>query len=184
MSFDFMVPPPIEAVDQGNGNLCWLAATSVLFGWRDSSPLSLADSAARLGVEFTGLFGASKALPAAWVPLWAERGGYSKEGLQCIDASGWDSLLRQHGPLIVLVDGTGGGVINHAVVVYGIVGDGSPDGTTLQVANGQGGAMEKWTFFNFVTIFEAEAGANLSFSVLYFSAPRPLTSDDSIKRRL
>jgi hypothetical protein len=46
------VPPPIAAVDQGPVNLCWLAATAVMFSWKDGAPCTRTEAANRFGVEF------------------------------------------------------------------------------------------------------------------------------------
>ncbi len=170
MPFDYTVPPPIQAIDQGDADLCWAAATTVLFNWRAVAPISMTDAVGRLGVEFVALFAANKGVPTSEVGLWASRGGFTADGLQCIDAAGWDAKMRASGPLIAMIDGTGGGVIDHAVVVYGIQGDGTPGGTTLRVANGQGAMLQTWTLSDFVTLFEAEAGENLNFGLLYFAS--------------
>lgn len=84
-----------------------------------------------------------------------------------MDASGWEQLLKAHGPLITLVDGSGSGAINHAVVVLGVVGDGTQNGTNITFANGQSGQIEIQTLAGFTTIFELPSGTDVLFSVAY-----------------
>ena len=140
--FNYKVRPPILPVNQGNTDLCWLAATTVMFQWKDTIKLSMQDCASRLDSIFVAKFLAHEALSYDDILLWKSHGGFDAQGQQCLDAGGWQTLLELHGPLITLLDGTGGGTINHAVVVYGVNGDGSLDGTSLMVANSQTGVAE------------------------------------------
>lgn len=167
-SLNFTVRSPIVAVDQGNVDLCWAAATAVLYGWKDSRPYTMAEAAGRLGGPFVLKQVTGSALSYADLGLWQQSGPFGQQHQQCIAASGWDALLRRHGPLITLVDGTGAHEINHAVVVYGIEGDGAPTTTRLKVANGQGGRLQLLSLHDFVTIFEIGPGQDLLFSVMYF----------------
>jgi hypothetical protein len=165
--YDYIVPPPMNAIDQGNADLCWLAVTAVLYSWKDGRPCSMDDAARRLGVEFVIHQAAGTLLPWAELALWRARGPFEMQHQQCLGADGWDALLRAHGPLITVVDGTESGTIDHAVVVYGVKGDGSATGTELLVANGQGGVLQRYTLRTFVTIFEIGPGRDELFSVLY-----------------
>ncbi|MDB5581524.1 MAG: hypothetical protein JWR80_6700 [Bradyrhizobium sp.] len=164
---NYTVRAPIVAVDQGDADLCWLAATAVLYTWKDSRPCTMTQAANRLGVEFIAHQAAASALSYAELALWRTRGPFDLQHQQCIGANGWDALLRAHGPLITLVDGNASGAINHAVVVYGIEGDGGVTSTWLRVANGLGGTLQRYTFRDFVTIFEIAPGNDELFSVLY-----------------
>jgi len=164
---NYIVPPPIDAVDQGVADLCWLAATTVLYSWRDARRWTMSEAAKQLGVEFVAHHAAGSALAYAELALWRSRGSFGMEYQQCIAGDGWNTLLRSHGPLITLIDGTGSGSIDHAVVVYGIEGDGGSKNTFLSVANGQGGTLQKFSLHDFVTIFEVGPGSNQLFSVMY-----------------
>jgi hypothetical protein len=173
---DIEINPNLLPVDQGDSNLCWLAATAVVFGWRDGAGGTLADSDARMsaaatamGGEFVTLYLTKEALPSASIPNWRSSGGFELQGQQCLDADGWETLLRGKGPLITLIDGNGSGEINHAVVVGGIHGDGSADGTNILFANGNGGIIESKSLTDFATIFEEPSGSDALFSVMYLA---------------
>jgi hypothetical protein len=167
VQYSFTVFPPVIAVDQGSAPLCWLAATAVLFSWENNQPVSMQDAANRLGIEFISKFAAGAALQYDDLSLWTSRCGFASEGQQCIAADGWDRLLRRDGPLITMIDGGGSAEINHAVVVFGIDGDGSADGTSLSIANGQGGVIQSYTLNQFATVFELPNGTDQLFSVSY-----------------
>lgn len=166
-NLNFTVPPPIEAIDQGIADLCWLAATAVVYSWKDGRRWTMSETANRLGVEFVARQAAGAALSYDELALWRSRGPFGMQHQQCIASDGWNLLLRGHGPLITLIDGTGSGTINHAVVVYGIEGDGAPKTTFLKVANGQGGMLQQISLYDFVSLFEIGPGHDQLFSVLY-----------------
>jgi hypothetical protein len=165
--FNFTVFPPVTPVHRGPDTLCWLAATAVLFSWEDNQPVSMQDAANRLGIEFIEKFAASAALLYDDLPLWTSRCGFASEGQQCLAPDGWDRLLRRHGPLIAMTDGSGSVEVDHAVVVFGIGGDGSADGTSLRIANGQNEAIQTYTLNQFATVFELPNGADQLFRVSY-----------------
>jgi hypothetical protein len=165
---DFDVSPQLIAFDQGNTNLCWLAASAVLYQWQNVQPLTLQDAANRLGVEFVALYASGSALPYADLPLWQARGPFRSQGQQCFDAGGWFNLLSTFGPLMTLVSANATGYIDHAVVVGGIHGDGSSVGTNLAVADGDGGVVRRVSLATFTTMFEMPAGQDKLFSVIYF----------------
>jgi hypothetical protein len=168
MAIDVEVQPPVIPVDQGPGDLCWLAATSVLFTWKGPDAYSMSDAAQRLGVEFQAKYAARQALSYDDLPLWQQRGGFESQAQQCIDSAGWGALLTSHGPLITLISADGGGQINHAIVVSGIKGDGKSDSTVLMFADGNGGVSRSLSMTDFVTVFELPSGTNQLFSVMYF----------------
>jgi hypothetical protein len=168
--FDFLVAPPIQGIDQGNSELCWLAATAVMFQWREGRVVSLQDAANALGVEFVAIYARDGVLPFPDIPLWQQRGGFESQGQQCFDANGWLGLLQQYGPLIALVSANATNTVDHAVVVAGISGDGSPAGTNLTIADGDGGIVRDVDLGTFTTMFEIPANINQLFSVMYFPA--------------
>jgi Papain-like cysteine protease AvrRpt2 len=167
-NYNFDVTPSMIAFDQGNSNLCWLAASAVLFQWQSVQPLTLQDAANRLGVEFAALYASGSVLPFTQLPLWQARGPFQSQGQQCFDANGWFNLISTYGPLITLVSANATGYIDHAVVVGGIHGDGSPAGTDLSVADGNGGVVGPVSLSTFATMFEVTGGPDTLFSVMYF----------------
>jgi hypothetical protein len=167
-SYNFDVTPSLLPVDQGSADLCWLAATAVIMSYKDNALVSMSAAATRLGPEFVIKQSLNSRLNYSDLNLWKMRGNFLSEGQQCIDAKGWYNLLKKHGPLITLVDGSGSSTIDRAVVVSEIHGDGSLTGTKLTFANSQGGVMQSESLADFVTIFEKPQGNDALFSVMYF----------------
>lgn len=167
-SVNYVVSPLPTPVSQGNENLCWLAASAVMFSYRDKRPYTLTDAATKLGGAYVLKQTQGLALQYDELKTWLFSGGFASQGQQSLDAKGWEQLLKNHGPLITLVDGSGSGTINHAVVVLGVVGDGTQNGTNITFANGQSAQIEIQTLSKFMTIFELPSGSDVLFSVAYF----------------
>jgi Papain-like cysteine protease AvrRpt2 len=167
-NYNFDVSPALIAFDQGNTNLCWLAASAVMFQWKTVQPITLQDAATRLGVEFLALYSSGSLLPFSQVPLWKARAPFRSQGQQCFDAAGWLTLLSAYGPLLTSVSANATGYVDHVVVVGGIHGDGSTAGTSLTVADGDGGVVRDIPLSTFATMFEVTGGPDALFSVMYY----------------
>lgn len=77
-------------------------------------------------------------------------------------AEGWQQLLVTHGPLWIVVKSAVSNATSHAVVLVGLVGDGSLDATQLTV-NNPIGSVDTQTFADFTARwdFGAVAGASI-----------------------
>lgn len=164
----YVVNPLPTPVSQGKTNLCWLAASAAMFSYKDNKPYTLTDAATRLGGVYVVKQIQEQALSYDELDTWLFAGGFQREGQQSLDSGGWEQLLKSHGPLITLIDGSGTGNINHAVVVVGIVGDGTQTGTTIRFADSQSGQIETAKLEDFTKVFALPSGANTLFSVAYF----------------
>ena len=166
----FTIDPLPTAVSQGNANLRWLAATAVMDSYKAKKAVSMGEASARLGGEYVLKQAQGVALKWNEVDAWLTAGGFNKEPQLCFGAEGWEKLLKEHGPLITLIDGSNDAVaaIDHAVVVVGIDGDGTEGGTYISYADGQTATVESQTLSTFATRFELPSGTNAVFSVGYF----------------
>jgi len=166
----FLIDPLPNAVAQGNTNLCWLAATAVMDSYKAKKSVTMGEASARLGGEYVLKQAQGIALQFSELDAWLAAGGFNKEQQLCFGAEGWEKLLKAHGPLITLVDGSNDAraAIDHAVVVVGIDGDGTEGGTNISYADGQTATVESRTLSAFATRFELPSGTNTAFSVGYF----------------
>ncbi len=122
----------VEVVPQLNNMSCWAAAASMVVGWRDRmsiNPEEIANGAGQWAAYQNGLNPADvPALAQAW-DLTIEYGmSYTVEGLR--------QLLETTGPLwvVAVVPGL------HAIVVTGMYGDGTIDGTYVRIKDPWGRA--------------------------------------------
>jgi ABC-type bacteriocin/lantibiotic exporter with double-glycine peptidase domain len=159
-------PPP--AVDQGIQNACWLAGTTMLFEFKNQQSMSMDTVAANLGPPFSDPSLRTNGLPLNQVAALVSAAGFSTAPLMCLSATGWQDLINAHQPLMVIIDPTAGtGIMLHAVVVIGIDGDESGDGTNITFLDPNGAQTRTLSLSNFSTVFEAVAGTNLPFQIIF-----------------
>lgn len=117
----------VPLVPQVTGMSCWAAAAAMLIGWRDSiavDPSEVARAAGRWEEYSAGL-------EPKDVGAFARTWGLIVEPVAPLDAQRLLRLLSTHGPLWVGEASPG----LHVVVVTGMVGDGTEDGSQLRIAD-------------------------------------------------
>lgn len=117
----------VPLVPQVTGMSCWAAAAAMLIGWRDSiavDPGEVARAAGRWEEYSAGL-------EPKDVGSFARTWGLVMEPTAPLDAPRLLRMLSAHGPLWVGEASPG----LHVVVVTGLVGDGTDDGSQLRIAD-------------------------------------------------
>jgi hypothetical protein len=122
----FRIDHNVELIPQSSDVSCWSAALAMMLGCK----MSLGPGFAKLGSE--------NGLPQNSTTMRALADSY---GLQVWEGKSWgiDELkerLERYGPL--MIGGTFQGdreLVAHALVIGGMWGDGSPDGTQLRILN-------------------------------------------------
>jgi N-acetylmuramoyl-L-alanine amidase len=124
-SFDVWHEVPL--VPQVTGMSCWAAAAAMIIGWRDRidvDPEELAHASGRWEEYRDGLIPDDvETLAAAWGLVIEPEASFEADGLR--------RLLIENGPLWVGEASPG----LHVVVVAGLYGDGTPDGTRVRIAD-------------------------------------------------
>ena len=116
----------VPLVPQTTGMSCWAAAAAMLVGWRESlavDPDELARGAGRWHEFQRGLH------PVDVAALAAEWGLVMEQRDDIWEVDQFRALLEQQGPLWVGEASPG----LHAIVVTGLFGDGTPDGTRARI---------------------------------------------------
>jgi len=145
--------PPIfydvPLIPQPNKTSCWAAAMAMLESYRlsEDQQTSVVYSANELADDF----GYSLEQSYGWDRLNEVKEGL---GLEIIKISGkthpspkqWQEMLSKHGPLYVTIEG----IPSHAIIVNGISGDSTLNGTEIDFLNPQN---TKITFDNNDTVF-------------------------------
>ena len=117
----------VPLVPQVTGMSCWAAAAAMLIGWRDSIAVNPGDVARAAGrwEEY------SAGLEPKDVSSFARTWGLAMEPQAPLDTPRLLRLLSAHGPLWIGEASPG----LHVVVVTGLVGDGTDDGSELRIAD-------------------------------------------------
>lgn len=168
-SFDVRYFVPLIA--QPTGMSCWAASAAMLVSWREQmSRVDAAEVARGAGVWAAYKDGLNPASVGAVATAW----GLTAEAPQCYTVEGLRQLLETRGPLWI-----GAAVPSlHVVVVSGIFGDGTPDGTRVHVVDpwpvGQG-AEEDWTFRRLMSVYEAAASVpSVNIQILHNGGRGPV----------
>lgn len=169
-SFDVWNEVPL--VPQLTGMSCWAAAAAMIVGWRDSVPVEPEEVARGSGTWASYRDG----LDPADVPSLAAAWGLHLETPREITLEGLRRMLEEQGPLWAGEASPG----LHSVVLTGIYGDGTPDGTFVRINDpwpeGRG-ARYRRSFRDLMRNFTAAAGMDgIGFQLLHAGGRRGRSS--------
>jgi len=142
----------VQLVPQPTDKTCWAASMSMIVSTRDGQSTGPEAIAQAAGMTINDGYGWDDILKA--VAKW----NLNQIGPACALPSAWADLLAAHGPIWIVEIGAP----YHAVVVTGVEGDGTPEGTTILVNNPwppNTGAQERKAYADFENEFELGAGA-------------------------
>jgi hypothetical protein len=143
----------VELIPQPTDVSCWAASLAMVVSARDQASTAPETIAAEAGMDvYTGY---------AWPEIRNAVGAWNlvEEGPRSAMPEEWARLLEHWGPIWVVEVGAP----YHAVVLAGVQGDGTPEGTFVTVYNPwppQVGAVETKSFLEFDQEFGLGAGAD------------------------
>jgi hypothetical protein len=141
---------------------CWAVTTAILVSWKENRLVPTKDLVARLSGDFGVIYDTDVGLFQADQGKLITQVHFRQEAPQNYSVPGWESLLRNNGPLWVTtafpLPGKRWGL--HARVVSAINGDGTPDGTTLHIIDPDGGKVSDQTVSAFAKEMENVAKAD------------------------
>lgn len=168
MKVNYEVGGILNPVDQVETHFCWLAVTAMLLSWARLRPLSMSETASLLGSPFSDYFVSGDALDAEMIPLFLQRSGLVAPAGQSRTAKGWEDLLRARGPLGVGIDADDpDNYMSHLVIMYGIIGDGTANGTTVKLIDPSGGARISISFGELAQRYGANDPVGMPFNVFH-----------------
>jgi N-acetyl-anhydromuramyl-L-alanine amidase AmpD len=119
----------VDLVGQPDNTSCWATAGAMVAGWRDKVSLDI-DAIKQMFSANTGLAGNAGLSPGDRQKL-ADVLGLVAEPPQSYSVDGFRRMLENYGPAWVGIRTNDGW--NHAVVVTGLYGDGTPDNTYVRI---------------------------------------------------
>ncbi|WP_375514273.1 papain-like cysteine protease family protein [uncultured Nostoc sp.] len=161
-SINYTVPETVPAIAQPKPNACWATSATMMVSWHDRASYSIEqvmDKAgeyySRIFEEDTGLFQFDQKQLFSALNMIAEAPqSYTVEGLL--------SLLKNYGPLWVTTDvGSKSSPALHDRIVIGMTGDGTLDGTDLEIIDPAYGNRYNESFRNFMRKFEQVASGDI-----------------------
>ena len=143
----------VQLVPQPTDRSCWAASMAMIVGNRDNISIEAESIASAAEMTTTDSYGWEGIQTA--VDHWNLR----EQGPACLTPSAWAAMLRTSGPIWIVETGNP----YHAVVVIGIDGDGTPEGSTVYINNPwppNSGVQEAKAFVDFENEFELGSGVN------------------------
>ena len=154
---DLSVSYSVPLIPQPTGVSCWAASLAMLTSYRDNASYAPESIAQAANMDVDSGYGWSQIQNA--VSTW----GLNTEGPACGLPDYWATLLSNHGPVWIVEVGNP----NHAVVVVGVNGDGTMEGTSITLNNPwppNAGVVETKSFQQFESDFEwATANAQIVY---------------------
>lgn len=161
---DFTVQGEIPRLQQHGPMTCWATVATMLLSWRDGVCYEVREAMGQIGAEWQRLYDrgtrprSRDGLPASRKDAFLRAAGLVAEPPMSFDAVGWERLLRGYGPLWVTTDvnlSARGGI--HARIMYGIHGNGTPAGTTVDLIDPSTGTNQSITLARLQQELEHEA---------------------------
>lgn len=185
-SISYTVPGPVPTLAQAKTMGCWATALTILISWRDRMSRTvesvmgeIGDTWLKLYQDNTGLF------PRQEQRLFRAAGLEARRGVN-LSAEGWLDILKGSGPIWVTTDeapGKPGGM--HARIVKGIHGDGTAEGTRLDIIDPNGGREYSETIAQFLPKYEAEVAESgrLRFQIIYLAEGARVAQQKGLRHR-
>jgi hypothetical protein len=129
------MPNTVELIPQDKSNACWLASSSMMETWRTGTLHSLADTLKVLdasGTSFSSIYNNDQGLSFANDNIITRTLGLTQLPPASYTIEYLTSILDQS-PLMAVIMYASTSNIAHMIVITGISGDGTPQGTTLQI---------------------------------------------------
>jgi Papain-like cysteine protease AvrRpt2 len=132
---DFRVSNPVFLIPQTKQFDCWAAVSAMLTSWKEKQRVPTPQFVARLSEKFRILYDTDAGILPSDQSEVIQKVGMRQEAPQSYSVDAWLNMLKSFGPLWVTTafpkPGAKWGI--HARVIFGIKGDGTPDGTKLHL---------------------------------------------------
>jgi hypothetical protein len=140
---------PVYGMSQPTENTCWLTALTVMVNWRKGGSLDPEAVAQAAGYSI------HQCDDGSWDPIYrvAEHWDIHPFLYTPVDVAAWADVLREHGPLWIVVTGSP----THTVILHGLEGDGTFDHTTATVTDSWDGVYTE-SFADLMNDFGSQSG--------------------------
>ena len=164
----------VKPIRQTKAWSCWAAAAAMLVSWKKGRGYSELEVATMAGPQYVSMFNNDSGLSGPQFADFASRLGMGVEAPQNFTPTGYESLLKQHGPLWIAAGLGAGGLRRHVRVLRGAVGDGTFDNTKAYILDPADGKDYQSTMTQFAKELEViarqeiDAGQDLYTQVIRY----------------
>jgi hypothetical protein len=148
---DVAVDPDVVPILQRSSLVCWAAGGAMMEAWRSRQSLTVEQVLDSLGGDWREKYDLNQALTVAELRAFLAALRTVEEGPQSYTPEGLARLLGRVGPLFeVGDDGIQNNQLSHVRIITAVKGDGTPEGTTVTLADPATGTnvVESFTAFD------------------------------------
>jgi len=185
------MPNTVELIPQDKSNACWLASSSMMETWRTGTHHSLSDTLKVLdasGTSFSTIYNNDQGLSFANYNIITQTLGLTQLPAASYTIEYLTSILN-NGPIMAVIMYSSSSNIAHMIVITGISGDGTPEGTSLQINDPlplNAGKTYSIAFNDFLSKFEQVVAyennwpnTDLTSQLFYFAENTSSTDSDN-----
>ena len=157
---DFTVPGTIPKYSQPKYMDCWATAATIMVSWKEGKAYRIEEVVSRAGTRYLEIYHRDSGLDASDKPAFLAALKLRAEAPQTFTLKGWLGLLQDHGLLWVT---TIAGDDAHALIIKGMSGDGSYDGTRFSVIDPLGAREYTLSLTELIKKYEDLGWADLNY---------------------
>jgi hypothetical protein len=133
---DVTVDPPVGQIKQKSTLVCWAAGGAMMSNWKRQRSATVEDVLDDLGGDWRRRYDLNLPLSVAELRAFYAALGLTEDGPVSYTPEGLARLVETVGPVLEIGDdGIQNNQVSHVRIVTGVVGDGTPDGTMVSIAD-------------------------------------------------
>lgn len=158
-NYNYTVPGLVPALAQPSDNTCWATSATMMVSWHDNASYTIEQVMDMAGQVYRDKFTSDQGLASSEKADFLAALGLQGEPPMDYTVDGLLSLLQSYGPLWATTDeDPSEDFAIHARIITGMSGDGSVDGTFLQINDPADGQQHNESFREFAQKFDQVAG--------------------------
>lgn len=163
-------PGHVPVIAQPSSRSCWATVATMMISWRRGRSMPIRDAIETVGQPWLDHFDNNRVLLWTQTEAFGRAAGMRSLPLQSYSVEGFAELLRSaRSPLFVSIHPSGNPQnLTHIVVVVGMSGDKTPDGTRVTYNDPAGGVRRTSSFREFHQRYEGSARSDLTVQILHY----------------
>lgn len=148
---DTTVPGHVPVLAQPSTMSCWATVATMMISWRQGRSMTIDEALGTIGGPWLANYRNNRTLLWTQTAAFANAAGMRMEPLQSFSGEGFADLLsRWKSPLFTSIHPSGNPTnLTHIVVVVGVRGNGTADGTQVTFNDPNGGVRRTWSHRQF-----------------------------------
>jgi len=168
-ALDVAVDPPVAPIQQPSNMTCWAAGGTMMASWRAQTSLTIQSVLDGLGGDWRKKFDNNEGLSANQLRAFLAALNLVEEGPASYTPEGLARLLADKGPQLEIGDdGIENNLVVHVRVISAVRGDGTPEHTTVTLADSASGTLVNEAFTEFDRRHDATDPVRFGVGLFHF----------------